>query len=342
MPAGERAHATIVDVAQRAGVAISSVSAALNDRKGVSSATRDRIRRAADELGYVPSIRGRALSAKRAFSVGLVVERDFTVLEADPFFGAFIGGVEETLEPNGYALSLQIAGDAASSLERQVKLADARRVDGVFLNEIRTNDRRIAALLERGLPAVGINPPAGFPFPAVRQDGSAAVHELVSAMAALGHRRIAHVTGRSAYVHTEQRLAAWTDAMSAAGLSPELVLAGDFTYAGGERAADQLLAESSPPTAVFCANDLMALGFMSRAIERGLRVPDDISVVGFDGIAVGDYVRPRLTSVHTDPRALGREGARLLLALIDGDDPDDVDIPPASLVDKGSLGPVRA
>lgn len=339
MSSPPRAHATIVDVANHAGVAISSASAALNGRPGVSSATRDRIRRVADELGYVPSIRGRALSTKKAFSVGFVVERDFAVLEADPFFGAFIGGIEETLEPNGYALSLQIAGSAESSLDRQVKLADARRVDGVFLSEIRIDDPRIEALRARGLPAVGINPDAGFPFPAVRQDSAAAIHDLIQQMVSLGHRRIAHVTGRPGYVHTAQRLAAWHDAMMAAKLPSRSVVSGDFTYEGGVRAADELLREKSHPTAVFCANDLMALGFMNRAAELGFNIPDDISVAGFDGIAVGEYIRPRLTSIRSDPRALGRESARVLLELIDGENADNVEIPPATVLPRDSLGP---
>lgn len=332
-------HATIVDVASRAGVAISSASAALNGRPGVSDATRTRIRKVADELGYVPSIRGRALSAKRAFSVGLTVQRDFSVLEADPFFGAFIGGIEETLEPNGYALSLQIAPSAESSLDRQVKLADARRVDGMFLNEIREMDPRIEALKTRAMPTVGVNPASGFPFPAVRQDGSEAIRELVQRMIDYGHRRIAHVTGLRAYVHTAERLHAWTQAMLNADLPADDVAEGDFTYEGGVRAADQLLSRADRPTAIFCANDLMALGLMHRAAELGLAVPDDLSVSGFDGISLGSYVRPTLTSIRTDPRALGRESARLLLELIEGESPDDVEIPAATIILRDSLGP---
>lgn len=335
-------HATIVDVAGRAGVAISSASAALNGRPGVSEATRDRVRRIAEELGYVPSIRGRALSAKRAFSVGLTVQRDFSVLEADPFFGAFISGIEETLEPNGYALSLQIAPSAEASLDRQVKLADARRVDGMFLNEIREDDPRIEALRARSVPTVGINPAGDFPFPAVRQDGSEAITELVQRMAAWGHRRIAHVTGLRTYVHTADRLRAWARAMEDAGLPADHVVEGDFTYEGGVRAADQLLSGPTRPTAIFCANDLTALGVMNRAAELGLVVPDDLSVAGFDGISLGAYIRPALTSIRTDPRALGRESARLLLEVIEGETPADVEIPAASIIFRDSLGPAPA
>jgi len=162
----------------------------------------------------------------------------------------------------------------------------------------------------------------------------------VQRMVELGHTRIAHVTGLSAYVHTAERLRAWTLAMQDAGLSTDNVVEGDFTYEGGARAADRLLSSEKRPTAIFCANDLTALGLMNRASELGYVVPDDLSVAGFDGISMGAYIRPTLTSIRTDPRALGRESARLLLEVIDGETPADVDIPPATVIFRDSLGPV--
>ena len=149
---------TIVEVAARAGVAISSVSSALNGRPGVSEQTRARIRQAADDLGFVPSVRGRSLSAKRAFTVGLVVHRDPFVLESDPFFGSFIGGLESVLDPRGYALILQMGSAADETLDRYRRLAAGRRVDGVFLNELVVDDPRVALVQQLGLPAVGVNP----------------------------------------------------------------------------------------------------------------------------------------------------------------------------------------
>jgi len=334
---------TIVEVAARAGVAISSVSSALNDRPGVSEQTRARIKQAASDLGFVPSVRGRSLSAKRAFTVGLVVHRDPFVLESDPFFGSFIGGLESVLDPRGYALILQMGSAADETLDRYRRLAAGRRVDGVFLNELVVDDPRVALVQQLGLPAVGVNPAPGFPLPAVHQDVSAGVHELVAHLVSLGHRRFAHVAGPSRFVHAVHRVEAWREALVAAGCDPGVLVEADFTYAGGRRAAAELLG-SAPgdgrggdrgdrPTAVFCANDLAAIGFMAEADARGVRVPDDVSVAGFDGIELGTYVRPALTTLTTAPRLLGAEAARLLLAAVEAPEaPEAPESPEASAV----------
>jgi DNA-binding LacI/PurR family transcriptional regulator len=373
---------TIVEVAARAGVAISSVSSALNDRPGVSEQTRARIKQAASDLGFVPSVRGRSLSAKRAFTVGLVVHRDPFVLESDPFFGSFIGGLESVLDPRGYALILQMGSAADETLDRYRRLAAGRRVDGVFLNELVVDDPRVALVQQLGLPAVGVNPAPGFPLPAVHQDVSAGVHELVAHLVSLGHRRFAHVAGPSRFVHAVHRVEAWREALVAAGCDPGVLVEADFTYEGGRRAAAELLGGAARaggaddggaddgaagrgdrPTAVFCANDLAAIGFMAEADARGVRVPEDISVAGFDGIELGTYVRPALTTLTTAPRLLGAEAARLLLAAVEAPDAGSAasgvaassrvrvdegavpavahaDIEPARLLVRASTGPV--
>lgn len=334
-------RATIVDVAKRAGVAISSASAALNDRPGVSSETRARVRVAAAELSYVPSMRGRSLSSKRAFSIGFIVERDFSVLEADPFFSAFIGGIEESLAPRNYALSLQVVADSANNLARHLDLVDSRRVDGVILSEIVDGDPRIDALADRDVPVVGVNADQGFPFPTVRQDYRTAIRELVGTMVSLGHQRIAHVSGPLAYIHSRQRRDAWRAAIEEFGLSADHLVEGDFTHEGGVGAADRLLRGGHPPTAVFCSNDLMAIGLMNRAMELGLDVPGELSVAGFDGISLGAYVRPALTTISTSPHALGREAARMLLEAIDGSPSPDLDIDAAQLLVRDSVSAAR-
>ena len=331
---------TIVEVAARAGVAISSVSSALNDRPGVSEQTRARIKQAASDLGFVPSVRGRSLSAKRAFTVGLVVHRDPFVLESDPFFGSFIGGLESVLDPRGYALILQMGSAADETVDRYRRLAAGRRVDGVFLNELVVDDPRVALVQQLGLPAVGVNPAPGFPLPAVHQDVSAGVHELVAHLVSLGHRRFAHVAGPSRFVHAVHRVEAWREALVAAGCDPGVLVEADFTYEGGRRAAAELLGgDGDRPTAVFCANDLAAIGFMAEADARGVRVPDDVSVAGFDGIELGSYVRPGLTTLTTAPRLIGAEAARLLLSAVEGETVTDAEIQPARLLVRASTGP---
>lgn len=333
-------RATIVDVAERAGVAISSVSSALNNRPGVSENTRKRILEAAADLGFVPSLRGRSLSAKRAFAVGFVVHRDPRVLESDPFFASFIGGLESVLDSRGYALVLQMRSDSAGSVERYRRLAADRRVDGVFLSEIEIDDPRIDLLQELQLPTVAINPDRGdFPFVSVRQDHRAGINELVDHLASLGHRHIAHVSGPLNFIHARQRLTAWEESVRRIGLEPGPVVEGDFTYDGGVRAADTLLQSTSHPTAVVCGNDLTAVGFMTRAAALGVDVPRDVSVAGYDGIQLGEYLRPALTTLRTTPHLVGAEAARLLIDAIEGNPGHDVEIAPAQLVIRDSTGP---
>jgi DNA-binding LacI/PurR family transcriptional regulator len=333
---------TIVDVAKRAEVSISSVSSALNGRGEVSESTRKRILAVADELGWVPSLRGRSLSGKRTFAVGLVVQRQPEVLSSDPFFASFISGVEAVLEPRGQALVLQMAPDAEASTERYRRLAAEHRVDGVFLDEIRIEDPRIPLLEQLGIPTVAINSDeAGAPFPSVRQDYRPGIKAAVRHLIELGHRRIAHVSGGADFIHSRQRLGAWRETLAAEGLEPGPVFEGDFTLSSGIAAADALLGDrrditGRDITAVVCANDLMAIGFLARADDLGVSVPRDVSVIGYDGNDMGGFLRPSLTTVMTSPSAIGKAAAAMLLDVIDGKTVEDVAIEPAELLVRGS------
>jgi DNA-binding LacI/PurR family transcriptional regulator len=327
---------TIIDVANKAGVAISSVSSALNGRPGVSEATRARIIEVASELGFVPSLRGKSLSGRRAFTLGLVLHRDPDVLELDPFFGGFIGGIEDAIDPRGYALVLQIGSESDRVLQRYEKLAAGRRVDGVFINDLEVDDPRIPLIQRLSLPAVAINPGADFPIPAVRQDPDAGIRAALRHLVDLGHSRIAYVAGRPDMWHSGQRENAWRSGLEELGLVPGPVVPGDFTYLGGASAASALLESVDPPTAVMCANDLSAIGLIAQAQHLGVDVPRQLSVVGFDDIQLGTYVRPALTTIHTSPRELGREAGRMLLDLIEDGSVDDVRVPDAQLVVRDS------
>lgn len=333
---------TIVDVANKAGVAISSVSSALNGRPGVSDVTRERIIRIATELGFVPSLRAKSLSGRRAFTVGLVLHRDPDVLELDPFFGGFIGGIEDAIDPRGYALVLQISAESDKVLQRYEKLAADRRVDGVFINDLEVDDPRIALVQKLGLPAVAINPGSGFPIPAVREDPDAGIRATLRHLVDLGHRRIAYVSGRPNMTHSVERENSWRAGLRELGLEPGPVVPGEFTYLGGAAAASILLDSADPPTAVMCANDLSAIGLIAQAQHLGVDVPGQLSVAGFDDIRLGTYVRPSLTTVHTSPRTLGRESGRMLVDLIEEGVVDDVRIPDAEMIVRDSTGPARS
>lgn len=333
---------TINDVASEAGVSISTVSVALNGREGVSEQTRRRIITVAESIGWVPSLGGRSLSQGRAFAVGMVLRRNPKVVEADPFFAGFIGGVESVLERQGYALVLQLATSRQRMVERYRLLAQNRRIDGVFLTDLLVTDPRIRLLADLEVPTVAVNPSRGSKaFPAVRQDHVPGLRDLMAYLVSLGHERIAHVRGKKGFIHTLQREQGWQDGLSAAGIPPGPISDGDFTLESGARAADQLMTSYDRPTAVMCANDLMAIGFIGRASAMGFAVPQDVSVTGYDGIQLGEFTRPRLTTLTTSPHDLGREAAKLLLACIDGDQVSDVDISPAALRIRDSVAPPR-
>ena len=332
---------TIIDVAREAGVAISSVSAALNGGPGVSEATRVRVRETADRLGWVPSVRGRNLSSKQSYAVGLVLQRPVAVLELDPFFAAFIGGVESVLAPAGYALLLQVSAGADAGVQRLRTLAKSGGVDGVFLTDVGVDDPRFPLLDELGLPGVAINAPGSGRVSSVTQDHEAGLRQLMEYLVGLGHRDIAHVAGTPGLVHSEERERVWRAVLEAAGLPADRRIPGDFTSEAGARAADTLLGGNSAPTAVVCANDLTAFGFLSRAQAIGVRVPDDVSVTGFDGVLLGEYVHPPLTTVSTSPAALGRRSAEVLLASVNGAPRTDEWIEPAAVVLRSSVAAPR-
>jgi DNA-binding LacI/PurR family transcriptional regulator len=332
-----------VDVARAAGVSKGAVSFALNDRPGVAPETRDRILAAARELGWQPSTRARALSRSRAFAVGLVMRRAPELLGADPWFPQFLAGVESTLAERGSALVLQVVGDddeaEASSYRR---LAAQGRVDGVFLNDMQVDDHRFDLLAGLGLPAVAVGRPAGpCPFPMVTVDDRQGVAGTVEHLLALGHRRIAYVGGTTGYVHSLSRRTAWRQVLEVAGVAPGPELVADFTGPGGAAATRALLELADPPTAIVYANDVMAIAGMGVAIGRGLTVPGDLSVAGFDDVPLAAHVAPPLTTVRQDALAWGREAAAVLLAVGEGRAAPDVELPPATPVFRASTGPPR-
>lgn len=340
----ESQRVTITDVARRAGVSKGLVSFALNDRPGVSPDTRARILQAAHDLGWTPSLRARSLSTHRSFALGLVIGRDPEVLGADPFFPSFIAGVESVLAPQGRALVLSVVPDETRELQTYRSLAADGRVDGVFLSDLRHRDPRIPLLTELGLPAVTLGRPDGdSPFPAVSVDDTAGIAESVRYLVALGHRRIAHVAGSPAMLHGARRLAAFDAALHAAGLPAVQSIETDFSVAAGSTATRALLGRERPPTAIVYANDPMAIAGLGVAHELGIRVPEELSITGFDDIEFSRYVYPPLTTVSTTPVEWGRAAARTLLHLVEHGRADDVDLPAATLTVRGSAAaPARS
>jgi DNA-binding LacI/PurR family transcriptional regulator len=333
--AGPAPKVTIADVAREAGVSKGLVSFALNDRPGVSAETRSRILSVAGSLGWTPSLRGRSLSSKRSFALGLVMARDPEVLGSDPFFTSFLAGVETILAPQGLALVLSVVPDETTELQTYRTLVTDGRVDGVFLTDLRHDDPRIPHLAELGLPAVTLGrPDQPSSFPAVCIDDTQGVTQTVRHLADLGHTRIAHVAGSPAMLHGSRRRTAFTRAMRDAGLDDSLVVETDFSISAGADATRALLGGPSPPTAIVFANDPMAIAGVAQ--ELGVRVPEDLSITGFDDIEFARYVYPALTTVGATPLVWGRAAAATLLTLIRTGRSDDVELPAARLIIRGS------
>jgi LacI family transcriptional regulator, repressor for deo operon, udp, cdd, tsx, nupC, and nupG len=342
-PSKRRRGPTIVDVARHAGVSTAAVSFALNDRPGVAAHTRRRILDVAKELGWEPSASARSLGGKREYALGLVIARDPLVLGADPFFMAFIAGVETELSARGQALLLQVVGDdPAQEADRYRHLARSERVDGVFLTDLRPSDPRIALVQELGLQAVTLNrPDVPSPFPAVSQDDGPGVAAAVRHLAQLGHERVAYVAGRQDFLHGSHRLAVWCAAMAELDLASDLVQTTDFTAAAGAHATRALLTGADIPTAIVFANDTMAIAGLTVAHELGFSPPHGLSLVGYEDSELAAHVYPSLTSVRSDPVGWGRTATRVLLDAIEGR-AADVELEPARLVVRASTQERRA
>lgn len=310
---------TIADVARRAGVSTATVSLTMNGRYGVNPATAQRVRSAAAELGWVPSARARALSRARAQAVGIIIRRPAELIGVDPFFSNLIAGVESVLARSEYALLVRVVGDREQESLAYKAMVAEERVDGFLITDLEMRDRRHEYLLDGGQPALVVGVPASrYPLPVMGTDERAAARAAVQHLIELGHQRIGHVAGAAGLIHTRARQTAWRDTLRAAGLQPGPVASGEFSASGGARATRELLATADRPTAIFYANDLMALAGLSTAAELGVAVPRQLSVVGFDDVELAAYASPPLTTIGRDTQEWGRQCASALLALIDG------------------------
>jgi DNA-binding LacI/PurR family transcriptional regulator len=331
---------TIADVARAAGVSKSAVSFALNNRPGVGEDTRHRILSAARDLGWTPDSKARALSVSKALAVGLVIARTPETLRSDPFFPSFIAGAETVLSDRGYSLLLHLVPDVEREEEIYRRLGSEGRVDGIFVTDLRVEDPRPALLAELGLPAVIIGPALPEPFwPAVGVADAPGIAAAVQHLADLGHTRIAHVSGPLQVVHGRSRADAWATALAEAGLPRGRCVEADFSAESGVRATRELLESGERPTAIVYANDLMAMAGLSWAASRGVRVPEDLSITGFDDTEISAHLQPALTTVSMDVVTWGATAANRLLELVSGTPADHLDLPAARLVVRGSTGP---
>ena len=335
------AAVTLRDVARVAGVHPATVSRALNEetRALVNQETVRRVLKAAEELHYQPNPIARGLKTNRSYTIGVLIP-DLT----NPLFPPILRGIEDRLETAGYT---PLTANTDNDPERELldsQTMRARQVDGIIAATARRDHRLHDALLEAGIELVLVNRrQAELPVSAATADDRLGMLLSVEHLLSLGHTRIAHLAGPLDYSTGLDRYESFHETMRAAGVQPdaELVLVAEaFTESEGARLCGQLMADGRRFTAVAAANDLLALGCYDVFAERGVRCPEEISVVGFNDMPFAGRFQPPLTTIHIPHYEIGKAAAELMLErLQDGESPPrDVRLEPTLIV-RGSTAP---
>jgi LacI family transcriptional regulator len=340
---------TIREVAKLSGVSVSTVSRVFNGYGDVSAATKERVLETARSLDYAPSAAARTLVRQRSQLIGVVL---FTGLEhpdiGHPFFQDVLVGLKRGIGSRGYDVLLfatEQPGSSADGAHSYLRRARHHRVDGIVLMGVDRDDPEVTKLLEAQIPLVGVDLDVSGPSATnVASDSVGGARLAVRHLHELGHRRIATIAGPQGSKPGADRLVGYRAELQALGLEsrPEYEQIGDWYTESGEQAMRKLLALPNPPTAVFAAADLMAVGAMKVARAAGLRVPGELAVVGFDDIQLASLLDPALTTIRQDKIGVGRAAARALLEQIENPETTPAALTlPVELVVRTSCGGAR-
>ena len=310
------ARISIKDIARAAGVSHSTVSRSLSDSPLVNPETKARIQRLSSEMGYTPNAAARSLVMGRTRTVGVVV----TTI-ADPFIAEVTQGIESTAYEHGYTVILASSNSDPAREIAAVEMLRSKRVDGVIVTSSRVGALYQDHLERIGVPVVLINnhsEQSGRYTFSISVDNQHGGYLATQHLIELGHRRIAFVTAQVNHSSNMGRLAGYQLALSEAGLAfdPSLVVAGNGRVDGGVQSWSSLKTLPEPPTAVFCYNDMTAIGLLHAARQAGLSIPQDLSVVGFDDIPFALYVSPALTTISQPQFEMGQQAMQMALDLM--------------------------
>ncbi len=331
---------TLKQLSLLAGVHPSTVARVLqNDpRQRVSAELRERIVALAREHDYRPNSIARSLRTKRSSVLGALIP-DI----ANPFFASVLRGMEDAVAERDYSIIVSNTDDLPARETKGLAMLRDRQVDGLLLATARRQDPAIEQLSAENVPFVLVNRHTDpiTPNTVVPDDFAGAV-SAVEHLVTLGHQRIAHITGSDAVSTGYLRREGYLDGLQHAGLTadPALIVPGSFREAGGYDAMRTLLDLAEPPTAVFAVNDLAALGAIRAIAEAGLRVPEDVSVVGFNDLFQATYTMPQLTTLQVPHHMMGARAAERLLDMVtEGVQPEHPLLLPVTLIVRGSTGP---
>lgn len=329
--------ATIKDVASEAGVSVATVSRTLNGVDRVSPEVRERVVAAAERLSYRPNAVARSLKSQNTRTLGLVIPNI-----RNPFFTQMARVVEDAARERGYSL---IFGNTDESPEKEAEYLDVlleKQVDGLIVSPARATSPHLEQIVRDGVPIVFLDRfVRGIEAPVVRADGRRAVDDLVGHLTGFGHDKLAIISGPSETVPGRERLDAFLNGAENRNVpvSRERVKVGDFRRESGLKAMHELLELDEPPTAVFAANNLMALGALQALKRAGMRIPEDISFASFDDVSWFELIEPAITVVEQPVAKLGTAAAEMLPALVEREEVEPV-ILEAELVVRESCGAV--
>lgn len=328
--------ATIKDVASEAGVSVATVSRTLNDVDRVSPAVRERVMAAAESLSYRPNAVARSLRARNTRTLGLVIPN-----VRNPFFTEMARAVEDAARERGYSL---VFGNTDEDPEKEAEYLDVlleKQVDGIIISPARAESLHLEEIARDGVPVVFLDRYVrGIEAPVVRADGRRAVDELVEHLVDLGHERLAVISGPPETVPGRERLEAFMNGAEERNVpvGGGCVRIGDFRRQSGYAAMRELLELDEPPTAVFAANNLMALGALQALKRVGKKVPEDVSFASFDDVSWFELMDPPVTAIAQPTAELGAAAARMLPQMVEGSEEPESFILEAELIIRGSCG----
>lgn len=347
--ARRRQAVTIKHVAADAGVSLQTVSRVINNEPTVREEMKARVQASIDRLGYVPSIAAQRMSGSRSYLIIAVNDRERTIADWQARLGTdwvdqmLLGGMLKCAE-HGYRLILELIDTHSDHVERELLAAIAAlQPDGIILTPPHSDNAQIVSLLSgQRIPFVRIGSQengAGIP---VSMDDEGSARTATAYLIERGHRRIGFIAGSAEYNLSAWRIDGWRAAMTDAGLKTGGLLAqGDFSYASGEAAATQLLEAQDPPTAIIASNDQMALATLEVARLRGLRVPEELSIISFDNTPLVHFTQPPLTAVDQPIAATASKAVELIIAAQRGEEaPGSLTVIRAAIVERGSVAPL--
>ena len=302
------------DVAEQAGVSVTTVSHVINNSRPVNPDTRDRVEQAMQVLGYQPNVLARSLRRGKTHTIGVILPDN-----ANPYFAEVVRGIEDTTFTQGYSVILCNSDNDLDKEHLYTNVLIEKQVDGIIFVAAGLSEENISNLQKRGVPSVLVDRQVGgVQLDSVFADNQAGGFLATNHLVGLGHNSIACITGPRGVRSSSERVAGYRQALDAAGIksNPDWVVEGDFQYQSGFAAAKQMMQDGKSPSAIFACNDLMAIGAYRFAHENQLRIPRDISIIGFDDIRLAEFTNPPLTTVRQSKDRMGTRAAELLLERI--------------------------